>query len=126
MRESVGTRVIGMRSHISCMTCNIPYRTAFSVWNVIDLCMSLHVHFSWGVALIGKFLYWAFSPRRGKIFSGARGTPGGEHISGFVVKKARLWHVHIFCNILDRISSFVHVINKFCNKNLVLDRFSLV
>ena len=51
------TRVMGMRSHISCMTCNIPYRTAFSVWNVIDLCIPLYVHFRWGVALVGEFFY---------------------------------------------------------------------
>ena len=50
---------MGMRSHISCMTCNIPYRTAFSVWNVIDLCMPLHVHFRWGVSLLGESFYGA-------------------------------------------------------------------
>ena len=33
--ESVGTRVVGMRSLISCMTRNIPYRIALFIWNVI-------------------------------------------------------------------------------------------
>ena len=33
---------------------------------------------------------------------------------------------HLFCNILDRISSLVHVNEKFCNKNLFLDLFSVV
>ena len=36
----------------------------------------------------------------------------------FVVKKVRLWLFHVFFNILDRISSFIHVNEKFCNKNL--------
>ena len=35
VRESVGTRVIGMRSLISCMTRNIPYRIVLFIWNVI-------------------------------------------------------------------------------------------
>ena len=29
------------------------------------------------------------------------------------MKKAELWPIHVFCNILDRISSFVHVNEKF-------------
>ena len=44
----------------------------------------------------------------------------------FVVKKARLWPVHVFCNSLDRISSLIHVNEKFCNKNLFLDLLSVV
>ena len=60
---------MGMRSHISCMTCNIPYKTAFSVWNVIDLCIPLHVHFRWGVALVGEFFYWVLLTQSwGNIF----------------------------------------------------------
>ena len=35
VRKSVGTRVVGMRSLISCMTRNIPYRIALFIWNVI-------------------------------------------------------------------------------------------
>ena len=42
------------------------------------------------------------------------------------MKKAGLWPIHVFCNILYRISSFVHVNEKFCNKNLLLDLFSVV
>ena len=43
------------------------------------------------------------------------------------MKKAGLWPIHVFCNILDRISSFVYVNEKFCNKkNLFLDLFSVV
>ena len=42
------------------------------------------------------------------------------------MKKAGLWPIHVFCNILNRISSFVYVYEKFCNKNLFLDLFSLV
>ena len=44
----------------------------------------------------------------------------------FVVKKAELWPVHVFCNIPDRISSFIHVNEKFCNKNLFLDLLNVV
>ena len=35
VRESVGTQVVGMRSLISCMTRNIPYRITLLIWNVI-------------------------------------------------------------------------------------------
>ena len=42
------------------------------------------------------------------------------------MKKAGLWPIYVFCNILDRISSFVHVNEKFCSKNLFLDLLSLV
>ena len=34
--------------------------------------------------------------------------------------------IHVFCNILDRISSLVNVNEKFCNKNLFLDLFIVV
>ena len=43
-----------------------------------------------------------------------------------VKKKAIPWLIFWFCNILDRISSFVYVNEKFCNKNLFLDLFSVV
>ena len=43
-----------------------------------------------------------------------------------VKKKARSWRTFWFCNILDRISSFVYVNENFCNKNLFLDLFSVV
>ena len=42
------------------------------------------------------------------------------------MKKAGLWLFHVFCNILDRISSCIHVNEKFCNKNFFLDLLSLV
>ena len=35
------------------------------------------------------------------------------------MKKAKFWLVHVSCNILDRISCFVYVNEKFCNKNLL-------
>ena len=37
-----------------------------------------------------------------------------------------MWPVHVFCNILDRISSFILVNEKFCNKKLFLDLLSVV
>ena len=33
------------------------------------------------------------------------------------MKKAGLWPIHVFYNILNRITSFVYVNEKFCNKN---------
>ena len=42
------------------------------------------------------------------------------------MKKARLWPIHVFCNILNRTSSFVCVHEKFFNKHFFLDLFSLV
>ena len=42
------------------------------------------------------------------------------------MKRAGLWPIHVFCNILDRISSFVYIHEKFCNKNSFLDLFILV
>ena len=42
------------------------------------------------------------------------------------VKKVGLWPIHVFYNILDRISSFVYVNENFCNKNLFLDLFSVL
>ena len=61
--ESVGTRVVGMRSLMSCMTRNIPYRP-------------LHVHFRWGVALIGEFFYWALIIPLWDPLSGTGGVQG--------------------------------------------------
>ena len=43
-----------------------------------------------------------------------------------VKKKVKSWLIFWFCNILDRISYFLYVNEKFCNKNLFLDLFSIV
>ena len=37
------------------------------------------------------------------------------------MKKTELWPIYVFCSIMDRIPNFVHVNEKFCNKNLFLD-----
>ena len=60
-----------MRILISCMTRNIPYRIAllYGIWFKV-LCTLLHVHFRRGVALVGKFFYWALL------------IPSWDHISG--------------------------------------------
>ena len=70
VRESVGTRVVGMRCLISYMTHNIPYRIALFIWNIkLDvLCTPLHVHFRWGVALVGEFSTGYCSPCLGTPF----------------------------------------------------------
>ena len=58
MRESVETRVVGMRSLISCMTRNIPYKIALFIWNMISCFMYvIACAFRRGVALVGKFFY---------------------------------------------------------------------
>ena len=43
-----------------------------------------------------------------------------------VKKKARSLLIFWFCNILDRISSFVYVNEKFSDKNIFFDWFSVV
>ena len=42
------------------------------------------------------------------------------------MKEVGLWPIHVFSNILDRISSFVYVNENFCNKNLFSDLFSVL
>ena len=98
MRESIGTWVVGMRSLISCMTRNIPYRIALFIWNMIDvLCMPLHVHFRWRVALVGKFSIGHCSPHCGEIFFRYWRYIGSRNWSrSFVVKKAGLWPIHLY------------------------------
>ena len=74
VRESVGTRVVGMRSLISCMTRNIPYRICI-IYMECDWTISwfpLHVHFRWGVALIGEIFYWALLTLLWDSLSGTR------------------------------------------------------
>ena len=61
MCEGVG-RDSGCGHVESCLmqAMNIPNRITSFMWIVIGgLHMSLHVHFRWGVALIGKSIYWA-------------------------------------------------------------------
>ena len=50
---------MGMRSLISCMTRNIPYRIAFSELNVVRYMYVIACAFRREVALIGEFFYWA-------------------------------------------------------------------
>ena len=73
---------MGMRSLISCMTRNIPYRIALFMWNMFGcLCMPLHVHFRWGVALVRKLLYWALlTPLWVNIFQALEVHRGMERI----------------------------------------------
>ena len=42
------------------------------------------------------------------------------------MKKVGLWPIHVLCNILDRISSFVYVNEKFLNKKHILNLFRVV
>ena len=60
VRESVETRVAGMRSLISCMTLNIPYRITLFIWNMVRCFMYvISCAFRRGVAIVGEFFYWA-------------------------------------------------------------------
>ena len=62
------------------------------VWNVDDCGVSLHAHFRRGVALVGKFDYWALltpswdPPFRYKKYSGRRRSLGAAF-----EKKADMW-----------------------------------
>ena len=49
-----------------------------------------------------------------------------DTFEALVGKKVGFWFCNVDGNILDRISSFVYVNEKFCNKNLFLDLFSVV
>ena len=52
---------MGIRSLISCMTRNVPYRIALFTWNVIGRFHGCHCMCILGgeVALVGEFFYWA-------------------------------------------------------------------
>ena len=59
MRESVGTQVVGMRSLISCMTRNIPYRIALFIWKYdLIFLYAIVCAFRRRIALVGKIFYW--------------------------------------------------------------------
>ena len=83
--------------------------------------------FRCGVARVGEFIYEALlTPSWENIFRYSRYTGSRNRSKTLVMKKVGLWPIHVFCNILDRISSFVHLNEKFCNKNLFLDFLSVV
>ena len=66
--------------------------------------------FRWGVSLVGEFLYWPLlTPSWENIFRYWRYIGEGNSSKRFVVKKVELRPFHVFCNFLDRISSFIHV-----------------
>ena len=59
-------------------------------------------------------------PVVGKYFQVLKVHKEPKHIKDLSVKKkAKLWFIFWFCNILDRISNFVYVHKKFCNKKLI-------
>ena len=69
---------MGMRSLISFMTRNIPYRICInyieSDWTFSLL--PLHVHFRWGVALVGELFYLTLLTLLWNPLSGTRGVQG--------------------------------------------------
>ena len=81
----------------------------------------------WGVAFKGELIYCPFlTPLWENIFRHRRSTRRGNTFKTLVMKKGQIWLIHVFFNILDRISSFVYVHEKFCNKKLFLDLLSIV
>ena len=79
MRESIGTRVVGMRSLISCMTRNIPYRIALFIWNMIWCFMyAISCAFRRGVALVEKIFYWALLTSSWDLLLGTGGVQGDD------------------------------------------------
>ena len=70
--------------------------------------MSLHVHFKWGVALVGKFLYWAlFTPSWVNIFQVLEVYRKSKQVQGHNCEKGRVVVSSTFCNILDQMSNFM-------------------
>ena len=79
MRESVGTRVVGMRRLISCMTHNISYRIVLFIWNMTGCFMyAIACAFRRGVALVGEFFYWALLTSSWDPLLGTGGVQGED------------------------------------------------
>ena len=75
MRELFETWVVGMRSLISCMTRNIPYRIALFIWNMIRCFMyPIACAFRRGVALVGEIFYRALLTPSWDPLSGTGGV----------------------------------------------------
>ena len=55
------------------------------------------------------FLLPIAHPVVGKYFQVLEVHKGMKHVQENYSEKARLWPIHVFSNILDRISSFVYV-----------------
>ena len=54
--------------------------------------MPLHVHFRWGVALVGEFNYWALlTPSWDPLFRYMTGTGRQRSLEVGVMKKVGLW-----------------------------------
>ena len=72
----------------------------------------------WGVALIGEFIYWHCLPVVGKHLQVLEVHQEVDTFKVLVGKKARFWLCYVIRKILDSLSNFVYVNEKFCNKNL--------
>ena len=72
----------------------------------------------WGVALVGEFIYWHCSPRRGKIFQVLEVHQRMKHIQELSCEKGQ--NLALLCFVKFRAENpvFVYVNEKFCNKNL--------
>ena len=70
--------------------------------------MSLHMHFRWGVAFVGKFLYWALlTPLWVNIFQVLELYRKPKLVKEFNCEKGRVVVSPTFCTILDQMSSFM-------------------
>ena len=71
---------------------DISYNSKKIVWNVIDcLYMPLHMHFRWGVTLVGRLSTGLCSLRRGTPFHVQRLSRETALSRGSFEKKAEMW-----------------------------------
>ena len=93
VRESVRTRGMGHACrHLSRNVHNFTWMCVFSIACALR----------WGVAFVGEFIYWALlTPSWENIFKYQRYTGKGNTSKSLVVKKAKIWLIHVFCKILD-------------------------
>ena len=78
---------------------SIYYCINYMKYNLMFSCLPLHVHFRWGVALVGKFIYWALlTPSWKNIFRYRRYIGRGNTSENLVKKKARFGFVMYFVN----------------------------
>ena len=69
--------------------------------------MPLHVHFRWGVTLVGKLSTGHCSPHRGTPLSGTKGLPGNEtHPRPYRQRNGHTLPYFVFCKNLGSRPSF--------------------
>ena len=88
--------------------------------------MPLHVHYRWGVALVGKLLYWALlTPSWVNIFQVLKVRSEVSISKDYWGKGRVVVSSYILYYSGPNVQSY-DVNDKFCNQNLVSDLFSMV